>query len=98
MRRFLGRFHPYIGLRQMMMSLRWPTTRRLGWRLIFMRGHRPNLAWAEALEYGMVGINTGMISTPVAPFGASKNRESAEKDRVTALKNTSKSSISVWVG
>ena len=32
------------------------------------------LIWrvAEALEYGMVGINTGMISTPVAPFGGVK--------------------------
>ncbi|RVQ55070.1 NAD-dependent succinate-semialdehyde dehydrogenase [Sinorhizobium meliloti] len=27
---------------------------------------------AEALEYGMVGINTGMISTEVAPFGGIK--------------------------
>ncbi|MEM9885525.1 MAG: NAD-dependent succinate-semialdehyde dehydrogenase [Bacteroidota bacterium] len=27
---------------------------------------------AEALEYGMVGINTGMISTPIAPFGGIK--------------------------
>ncbi len=27
---------------------------------------------AEALEYGMVGINTGMISTAVAPFGGIK--------------------------
>lgn len=27
---------------------------------------------AEALEYGMVGINTGMISTTVAPFGGVK--------------------------
>ena len=27
---------------------------------------------AEALEYGMVGINTGMISTTVAPFGGMK--------------------------
>jgi succinate-semialdehyde dehydrogenase/glutarate-semialdehyde dehydrogenase len=32
------------------------------------------LIWrvAEALEYGMVGINTGMISTTVAPFGGIK--------------------------
>ncbi|HLO67294.1 MAG TPA: NAD-dependent succinate-semialdehyde dehydrogenase, partial [Holophaga sp.] len=31
-------------------------------------------AWrvAEALEYGMVGINTGLISTTVAPFGGVK--------------------------
>jgi succinate-semialdehyde dehydrogenase/glutarate-semialdehyde dehydrogenase len=27
---------------------------------------------AEALEYGMVGVNTGMISTEVAPFGGMK--------------------------
>lgn len=27
---------------------------------------------AEALEFGMVGINTGLISTPVAPFGGVK--------------------------
>jgi len=27
---------------------------------------------SEALEYGMVGINTGMLSTPVAPFGGIK--------------------------
>ena len=27
---------------------------------------------AESLEYGMVGINTGLISTEVAPFGGVK--------------------------
>ena len=27
---------------------------------------------SEALEYGMVGVNTGMISTPIAPFGGVK--------------------------
>ena len=27
---------------------------------------------AEALEYGMVGINTGILSTTVAPFGGIK--------------------------
>ena len=27
---------------------------------------------AEALEYGMVGVNTGVISTAVAPFGGVK--------------------------
>jgi succinate-semialdehyde dehydrogenase/glutarate-semialdehyde dehydrogenase len=26
----------------------------------------------EALEYGMVGINTGIVSTEVAPFGGMK--------------------------
>ena len=27
---------------------------------------------AEALEYGMVGVNEGIISTEVAPFGGVK--------------------------
>jgi succinate-semialdehyde dehydrogenase/glutarate-semialdehyde dehydrogenase len=27
---------------------------------------------AEALEYGMVGVNSGVISTEVAPFGGVK--------------------------
>jgi succinate-semialdehyde dehydrogenase/glutarate-semialdehyde dehydrogenase len=27
---------------------------------------------AEALEYGMVGVNTGLISTEAAPFGGIK--------------------------
>jgi len=33
-----------------------------------------NRVWkvAEALEYGMVGINTGLISTEIAPFGGVK--------------------------
>jgi len=28
---------------------------------------------SEALEYGMVGVNTGMISTEIAPFGGVKS-------------------------
>ena len=33
-----------------------------------------NKVWkvTEALEYGMVGVNTGLISTEVAPFGGIK--------------------------
>jgi succinate-semialdehyde dehydrogenase/glutarate-semialdehyde dehydrogenase len=27
---------------------------------------------AEGLDYGMVGVNTGLISTAVAPFGGIK--------------------------
>jgi succinate-semialdehyde dehydrogenase/glutarate-semialdehyde dehydrogenase len=27
---------------------------------------------AEALEYGIIGINTGIVSTTVAPFGGMK--------------------------
>ena len=37
-------------------------------------GRDINRIWrvAEGLEYGMIGINTGKISTPVAPFGGVK--------------------------
>lgn len=40
----------------------------------YFYGQDPAQIWrvAEALEYGMVGINTGMISTAVAPFGGVK--------------------------
>ncbi len=40
----------------------------------YFYGNNNSLIWkvAEALEYGMVGINTGMISTAVAPFGGIK--------------------------
>jgi succinate-semialdehyde dehydrogenase/glutarate-semialdehyde dehydrogenase len=34
---------------------------------------------AEALEYGMVGINTGMISTTLAPFGGIKESGSGRE-------------------
>jgi hypothetical protein len=33
---------------------------------------RPQARVGEALEYGMVGINTGLISNEVAPFGGIK--------------------------
>jgi len=37
----------------------------------YFYGRDLNRVWraAEALEYGIVGINTGIISTEVAPFG-----------------------------
>ncbi len=42
----------------------------------------------EALEYGIIGINTGIISTEVAPFGALRPPASAAKGRSTASKIT----------
>jgi succinate-semialdehyde dehydrogenase/glutarate-semialdehyde dehydrogenase len=49
----------------MILSLDWPPTSILSdinriWRV------------SEALEYGMVGINEGVISNEVAPFGGVK--------------------------
>jgi succinate-semialdehyde dehydrogenase/glutarate-semialdehyde dehydrogenase len=47
---------------------------------------------AEALEYEMVGVNTGLISTEVAPLAASSNPGRAERARSTGSKTISRSS------
>ncbi|MGB0650713.1 MAG: NAD-dependent succinate-semialdehyde dehydrogenase [Rhodothermales bacterium] len=39
---------------------------------VFTRDYARAWRVPEALEYGMVGVNTGMISSPVAPFGGVK--------------------------
>lgn len=41
----------------------------------YFYGRDISLVWkvAESLEYGMVGVNTGLISTEVAPFGGMKS-------------------------
>lgn len=53
---------------------------------------------AEALEYGMVGANTGSISTAEAPFGGVKLRALAEKVRNMELRNSWSSNMSVSAG
>ena len=40
---------------------------------------------AEALEYGMVGVNTGLISTEVAPFGGVKQSGLGREGGVTGI-------------
>ena len=52
---------------------RSPTTRPSGWLHTFY-GRDIGRVWrvAEALESGIVGVNTGIISTEVAPFGGVK--------------------------
>ncbi|WP_343621800.1 NAD-dependent succinate-semialdehyde dehydrogenase [Acinetobacter proteolyticus] len=40
---------------------------------IFTESLKRSIRVSEALEYGMVGINTGLISTTEAPFGGSKS-------------------------
>ena len=51
----------------------WPTIPNLAWRPISIHVDAARV-WrvAEALEYGIVGINEGIISTEVAPFGGVK--------------------------
>ena len=50
-----------------------PTTPISAWRAYFY-SRDIGRVWrvAEKLEYGMVGINTGLISNEVAPFGGVK--------------------------
>ena len=51
----------------------WRTTQNLAWRRTSMRAISAVCgACPSALECGMVGINTGLISTAVAPFGGVK--------------------------
>jgi succinate-semialdehyde dehydrogenase/glutarate-semialdehyde dehydrogenase len=40
---------------------------------VFTRGHARALRVSEALEFGMVGLNTGIVSNPAAPFGGVKH-------------------------
>ena len=53
---------------------------------------------AEALEYGIVGINEGIISTEIAPFGGMKESGIGQGywARNTASRNSSKSNTSAW--
>ena len=56
---------------------------------------------AEALEYGIVGINEGIISTEIAPFGGMKESGIGpiwwvSGARNTASRNSSKSNTSAW--
>ena len=41
---------------------------------LYTRDHGRIWRVGEALEYGMVGLNTGVISNEVAPFGGSSSR------------------------
>ena len=51
---------------------------------------------AEALEYGIVGINTGLISTEVAPFGGMKESGIGREGRSTGSRSSSRSNTSAW--
>jgi succinate-semialdehyde dehydrogenase/glutarate-semialdehyde dehydrogenase len=39
---------------------------------LFTRDLSRAIAMSEALEYGMVGVNQGIVSNPAAPFGGVK--------------------------
>ena len=40
---------------------------------LFSQGHTRVIRVSEALEFGMVGVNTGIVSNPAAPFGGVKH-------------------------
>jgi succinate-semialdehyde dehydrogenase/glutarate-semialdehyde dehydrogenase len=39
---------------------------------VFTRDLARTIRMAEALDFGMVGVNTGLVSNPAAPFGGVK--------------------------
>jgi succinate-semialdehyde dehydrogenase / glutarate-semialdehyde dehydrogenase len=49
---------------------------------------------AEALEFGMVGINTGAISGELAPFGGMKESGIGREARAMAWRSSS--SLNTW--
>ena len=51
---------------------------------------------SEGLEYGIVGVNEGIISNEVAPFGGVKESGSAAKARSTEWTTSSRSNTSAW--
>jgi acyl-CoA reductase-like NAD-dependent aldehyde dehydrogenase len=52
----------------------------------------------EALEYGMVGVNTGLISNEVAPFGGVKQSGIGREGSKYGSRNISKSNTSLPPG
>ncbi len=56
-------------------------------------------AWrmSEALEAGIVGINEGLISTTLAPFGGIKESGLGREGQSMGLKSTLKSNTPLWV-
>ena len=55
---------------------------------LFTNDNRRIWRVSRALEYGMVGINTGLISNEVAPFGGVKQSGLGREARATASRNT----------
>jgi succinate-semialdehyde dehydrogenase/glutarate-semialdehyde dehydrogenase len=51
---------------------------------------------AEALEYGIVGINEGIISTEIAPFGGMKESGIGREGSKYRIEEFSKSNTSAW--
>jgi succinate-semialdehyde dehydrogenase / glutarate-semialdehyde dehydrogenase len=51
---------------------------------------------AEALEYGMVGINTGLVSTEIAPFGGVKESGIGREGSKYGIEEFVKLNTSAW--
>jgi succinate-semialdehyde dehydrogenase/glutarate-semialdehyde dehydrogenase len=49
-----------------------PMTRNTAWSPMSSRKHEARHAGLRALDYGMVGLNRGLVSDPAAPFGGTK--------------------------
>ncbi len=73
MKRRSGRSRGWCGFARKLRQSHWRTTRLLASPLTFTRvmptarGESPS-----RFQFGMVGVNTGLVSTAVAPFGGVK--------------------------
>ena len=65
----------------------------------FSRGISAGLAYGRAVEYGIVGITLGIISTEVAPFGGVKAFAMAARARNYGIEDLLEIKIScMWAG
>jgi succinate-semialdehyde dehydrogenase/glutarate-semialdehyde dehydrogenase len=92
-----GRLRPCFSLKPKPTRSAWPMTRSLDWPRVYTRDLARSWRVSEALEYGIVGLNTGIISTEEAPFGGWKESGIGRGAHGTASWTTRSSSISASV-
>ena len=61
---------------------------------LFTENVKRALRVSEALESGMVGLNTGLVSNPAAPFGGIKQSGLGREGGQSASRSTSRRSTS----
>src|SRR6516225_7837547 len=83
-------------------SICHPSTRLHKGAAAYFDGRDVGRIWrvSEGLEHGIVGLNEGIISTEIAPFGGMKEsgigHPRVHWARNTASRNSSKSNTSAW--
>ena len=78
-------------------AIAWPTTTEFGLAAYFY-SRDIGRVWrvSEGLEYGIVGVNEGIISNEVAPFGGVKESGIGREGSKYGMDDSSRSSICAW--